>query len=83
MNHTHKTRGASIFFNRFQNLNNVRIGVDGCVVAIWLFGFQNPLVMKICFRLQKMHFLVVMYESNGPPKYGFMDYLLSDKIAYH
>ncbi len=23
--------------------------------------------------------IVVMYESNGPPKYGFMDYSLSDK----
>ncbi len=46
-------KGASIFFNGFQNLNNVRIGVGGWAMTIWLFGFQNPLVLINCFRLQK------------------------------
>ncbi len=33
----------------FQNLNNVRVGMDGWVTERTMFGFQNPFVMKIGF----------------------------------
>ena len=45
--HHNLIREHPFFFNEFQNLNNVPIGVGGWVTAIWLFGFQNPLVVKI------------------------------------
>ncbi len=43
-------KGASIFFNGFQNPNNVQIGVGGWIMARWMFGFQNPLVVKVDFN---------------------------------
>ncbi len=41
-----KAKGASIFFNGFQNPNKVQIGVGGWVTARQMFRFPNPLVVK-------------------------------------
>ncbi len=46
-------KGASIFFNGFQNPNNVRIGVGGWVMAGRMFRFQNQLFIKIGFELKE------------------------------
>ena len=42
--------GSIHFFQRIQNPNNVQIWVGGWVIATWMFGFQNPLVVKLGFE---------------------------------